>query len=296
MEQKRYYLQTNSKDAGLAFSTMICLYVFISFLGQAIVGSIFERGTIGYTAICALFPTIAIGVVILYYWLYKNFSLKQLTGIKKTNPLWIILSVVLLCAMFFGFGFINGIVQTLIELAGLKTPSSKISITTISEVVIYTITLAVFPAVFEEIFFRGLMLNALSNAKKVCSITLVSICFALYHGSITQFFYQFLFGVGLCLLAIMSKSVIACICAHFLNNFLIILLEFFNVNINLNSALIIIMGLVFCGAFIFVTIKALSKQESVMTEKGHAKKFFLPFGVVGVLICALLILSNLLVA
>ncbi len=296
MKQKNNYLQMNSRDAGLAFVTMTCLYVFMSFLGQSIVASFFKSGTMGYIALCSLFPALAMGVVILYYWLYKRFSPVDLTGVKKTNPFWLILSVVLLVAMFFGFGCVNGAVEIFIKAIGLNTPNGSISILTVTDVVVYTVTLALIPAVFEEMFFRGLMLSATIGAKRVYSIILTSLCFAFYHGSLTQFFYQFLFGVGLAVLAIISKSVITCIVAHFLNNFAIILLEFLKVKIDLFSLEIIAVGLVFACAFILVAVKALKRQPCQQGEFGAVKKFFLPFGVFGILICSLLILGNLLVA
>lgn len=296
MEQKNFYFKTNSKHAGLAYATMICLYVFISFLGQAIVGSIFEQGTIGYTALCSIFPALAIGIVILYYWQYKRFSPTELTGIKKFNPVWLVLSFVLMIAMFLGFGFVNGLVEILIGALGLNTPKSSIKILTITDVAVYTLTLAILPAVFEEMFFRGLMLNAMSGIKRIYSIIIVSLSFALYHGSITQFFYQFIFGVGLCVLAVISKSVIACMLAHFLNNFLIILLEFFKIKIDLYNIAIIFIGLIFATVFIIVGIKCLKKERSCQDKSDRAKKFFFPFGVVGIFICILLILANLTVA
>ena len=286
----------NSKDAGLAYTTMIFLYVFISFLGQAIVSSFFERSTIEYIALCSFFPAVAIGVVVLYYWQYKNFNPKEFTGVKKTNPLWLIVSIVLLLAMFMGFGFVNGVIESLVQSIGLKSPTSSITILTVTDVVVYTITLAIIPAVFEEMFFRGLMLNAMSGVKRIYSALIVSLCFALYHGSLTQFFYQFIFGLGLCFLAIVSKSVIACMVAHFLNNFLIIILEYLKIKVDLYSTTVILIGLIFVALFVFIVIKTLKKEKGCQDKSDKINKFFFPFGVLGIFICALLILGNLTVA
>ena len=58
------------------------------------------------------------------------------------------------------------------------------------------LTIALLPAIFEELFFRGAILSVLSNKKKASSIFISAALFALVHGSLymipSSFFAHFI--------------------------------------------------------------------------------------------------------
>ena len=292
MEKKKEFLKLKSNDGGLAFALLMCLYVFAVFIGQSIAGAIAPAGSVTFYAICAIFPALVISVIIVYYCVYKKFNPLEVTGIKKFNPCWLLFSLVLFVGAFFGLGFINGLFQTFLESFGLKF-DNDIVIYGVGELVVYIIFIAIVPAVFEEMFFRGLLLNAFNGSKKVVAILLSSMCFALYHASAVQLFYQFLMGVGLALLALNAKSIIPCIVTHFLNNFVILLLTYFNVKINLYNALLIVGGVALLVVFVLFTVRNLVKNKTQSVEERPVVSFFLPFGVLGVAVCLLLVAISL---
>ena len=100
---------------------------------------------------------------------------------------------------------------------------------TLNRYIALSISLAVLPAIFEELFFRGILLNSLISGGKLFAVIVSSLCFAVYHCSITQLLYQFIFGIAFSLLALNSKSIFPCILTHFLNNFIILTAYYFKI-------------------------------------------------------------------
>ena len=82
------------------------------------------------------------------------------------------------------------------------------------------IIIAFFPAVFEEVFFRGALQNTLTKwwGKPILAITVSALLFSLIHLSIYLFISRFVLGFVLGLLFYQSKNIWVNIIAHFLNN------------------------------------------------------------------------------
>ncbi len=80
--------------------------------------------------------------------------------------------------------------------------------------------IAFFPAVFEELFFRGALQNLLVKWWKAPLVAIIfcSLIFSLIHGSIFLFLSRFILGLILGLLYHKSKNIWVNIIAHFLNN------------------------------------------------------------------------------
>ena len=174
--------------------------------------------------------------------------------------------------------------------------------------------MAVIPAIAEETFFRGAIAFGTSGAKLFAGAAFSGIIFALYHCSLSQLLYQFIYGAILYILAKKSGSVFPSAVAHFLNNFAVITLTFFGAEVNLFSPVLIASGiaaLMLAAALIFFidrkavrdTVergktaekatateagKSKTTKEAENEEKFSVKDFFLPFGAVGVLACVLM--------
>jgi membrane protease YdiL (CAAX protease family) len=75
----------------------------------------------------------------------------------------------------------------------------------------------VFPAVFEELTFRGILLGAYKDSPTT-GVFLSAAMFALMHMNIDQTFYTFFLGIVLAVLTLKSRSIIPAMILHFLNN------------------------------------------------------------------------------
>ncbi|MDR2090255.1 MAG: CPBP family intramembrane metalloprotease [Clostridiales bacterium] len=79
------------------------------------------------------------------------------------------------------------------------------------------VTGCLFPAIFEEFTFRGILLGAYKDSPKV-GVILSAAMFSLMHMNIDQTFYTFFIGVILAVLTLKSRSIIPAMTFHFLNN------------------------------------------------------------------------------
>ena len=153
---------------------------------------------------------------------------------------------------------------------------------------------ALLPAVTEEIFFRGLILNSFKGVKNLAvAVVLSGLCFALYHVNFTQFFYQFIYGVMLALLVAVSGSVIPAIFAHFINNLAVILFTYFAVEINLFNPLFISLGIIVTVLSALALIFLNKKKSAEKSEKTDGVGKFILFAAVGGAFCLLLAIGNL---
>ncbi len=81
------------------------------------------------------------------------------------------------------------------------------------------IAIALFPAVCEELFFRGFLQQSLRSVMNVhVAVMVTAFIFSLVHGQIYGFFSRWLLGVALGYLVIYANSLWPAILAHFLYN------------------------------------------------------------------------------
>ncbi len=77
---------------------------------------------------------------------------------------------------------------------------------------------AVIPAIFEELFFRGATMSVLSKEKTAAAIFISATLFALVHGSMYLIFSSFFAGVVFGITVYLTDSIYASMLTHFINN------------------------------------------------------------------------------
>lgn len=114
--------------------------------------------------------------------------------------------------------------------------------------------------------------------------------FAVYHCSLSQFFYQLVFGFFLAALTLRAGNVFPAVISHFLNNFAVLSFNYFNVAIDFYSIAFILSGLTFLAAFSFILM--IFKTGGTKKVKGETLSAFFPFGILGVIVCALITVAG----
>ena len=244
------------KGALLGYCLMLIILVLVVAVGQSIlsaVGVTPESNT--FVAISGCFSIIAIIITLVIFCTSANTTIKGFLQEKRTNFIFYILAIVLSLSMFFGVGFLNTVVVNLLQKIGINTTSLTLNINSFASLVVFLVVYAILPAVFEELFFRKYMLSQMQGVGKVLSIILVSLAFALYHLSLAQFIYQFIYGVFLALLTSRSRSVLPATLAHFVNNASIIVMQYLSIQINLFAPVTIAIGLALLVVFVFGVLK-----------------------------------------
>lgn len=282
------------KQGGLSFSFLMAFYVIITFFVQTILLLVTKNTSVLYLAICSTLSSLAILGVIIYQCKIKKQTLKVLS-VNKFSLKSLIPTLLLCVGMFLGLGFVNIKFSEIMGKLGVNVSQPTIPLNNIWQFLLFTITLAILPAIFEEVFFRGLLLNSLKGHGTITKVVTVGICFALYHCNLGQFVYQFIYGVAFCLLALYAKSTLPCIIAHFINNFVIILFEYLGIYIDLFNPILIAIGIVALIGFIVFTcvLNQIKEKSSKQENQRKMTDFYVRYGLLGVFICVLMIVTSL---
>lgn len=119
------------------------------------------------------------------------------------------------------------------EAVGISLPANQLDGLSIENAVLMLLFVAVVPAVFEELFFRGAVLSSLQPVGGfVFSIALSSVLFFIAHGSYYYVLSVLYSGVCFSLLVYMTNSVFSSMAVHFLNNVLSYLLMIFSTRLS----------------------------------------------------------------
>lgn len=284
----------------IAFFAMMTTYVIISLIGQTLLQAFGVTGGAAFYTVCSLFSVVAMKIVFCLLGFARKKKMTPCVYLRKFDPVYLIFALILAAGMMYGLGFVNGVVANIMTEFGINASGVNPPLDNVGQFIAFSFLLAVLPALEEEIFFRGLILDSVYCGKArgfrtVYAVFTVSLCFALYHGSLTQFFYQLIYGVFLALLTLKSGSIIPAIAAHFANNFSVLAFSFFNVNVDLKNPFLIITGIALLVLFVaFISLykkgeKEFSGEENTVSS---LKSFWLPYGLLGALICVALIIGS----
>lgn len=283
---------------GAIYSAAVCLYVFISLIISLIIQGAGMTGDaasyLGY-----LCSPIAIAIALALAFKFLKMPVRAAAPLR-CSPKYYLISVLAIFGLLFAVSPVNSLFVRLMEFMGYVPAQSTVPSLEGGGMVGAIIVIALLPAVFEELIFRGAVLyNANNGAGTVRTIFLTAFVFALYHGSAEQTIYQFVCGCIFALLALKSGSVLPSMLAHFINNALIILLT----GLSLVDAggyvampqwafilVTVLAALAFIGALVWLI---LDKKPLVHKKEGEVKNFFL-WGAVGIFIMCLVWLLTLL--
>ena len=106
--------------------------------------------------------------------------------------------------------FTPNVVETALEPVMGETPYAMM-----------VVGMVICPAVFEELYSRGIMLSAFkTSGRRLAAILFTALCFALPHGNLNQFAYGFVAGLFMCVVVEATDSVLTSMAMHFVTNFI----------------------------------------------------------------------------
>lgn len=141
------------------------------------------------------------------------------------------------------------------------------------------IAFALLPAMTEEFLFRGIILTEYSSQGMMCAVIMSSLMFAMSHFSFVRFPIYFFSGLLLAAVTLATRSVIASIIVHTINNIFVLFFEDFVLYIagrqNINSVLFIF--ILACAAFISAIVMAFEASSIYRTYgKDNVESDYLP--------------------
>ena len=152
-------------------------------------------------------------------------------GFKKLKLLPIIISLLIGILCYVLNTFVASFFSNIISFLGYeKSPSFSVLSSSgdysILAFLLQVVSIAILPAICEEMAHRGLLLRGLSTLGLMQALIISSILFGLMHLNINQFFFATVLGFMIGLTVVISKNIFPAIIIHFTNNFLSVYLVF----------------------------------------------------------------------
>lgn len=284
---------TQASASGIAFSLASVLPIVLSVIFVIAVGTGGYAQTDWYLYVSYLLPQLGFAITAIWFLFYTKTPIKNVVKSQKCSPRYFVIALLLQVGLFF-LSELNALFLSFLgnfgyEDVGITLPSMEGF-----GFVGVLLVVAVAPAIFEEIMFRGILLSGLKSFGKVGSILLCGALFALYHQNPAQTLYQFCCGVAFALVVLRSGSVLPTVLSHFFNNALILMLTKFGVEsfagslfalILIASPICLIASLIWL--FSFDKKEEDEKEQAVAIDKTERKRFFI-YASVGLAICVLM--------
>lgn len=175
---------------------------------------------VGYLP-CILADIIAIVICILFF---KTRIKEYILFKKDLSPAFLISG----SFASIGIGMVSSIIFLIYSMIfnshGIEIPSPDFSIpqNTIYLVLFFSYTCIIAP-LFEEIIFRGYILNSMRKYGNIVAVIVSSIFFSMFHFNLVQFINPIFMGIMLSFIVIKSESILPSIIVHVFNNTLAML-------------------------------------------------------------------------
>ena len=226
---------TQAKASGVAYSASVMVLLALSMLASIVMGAagltVKENAPKPnwYIYLNYLLPQISLFLVAVIYFAWLKRPAKQALKEQKCHPKYFLLAVLLQVGLL-SLGTLNDAFLRFLERFGYQNTSLLLPNLNGFGLVATIVCVALLPAVFEEIFFRGILLKGLRSFGVIGAVFLCGALFSLYHQNPVQTVYQFACGLAFAFMAIKAGSILPTVLSHFLNNTLIILLTKFGIN------------------------------------------------------------------
>jgi len=259
----------------LIFSLLFLFFQLLLVVFAAIYGYGFINDNFYVISLISEFLLILLPVLI--YCIYHRLNIKETFRFKSPGMMPVILIVLSSVPAYFVALFLNNIVAYLLQFIG-KLPEQSIPIpSTVSELFIGILIIAVSPALCEEMLHRGLMLRAYERRGSYKAVFFTAIFFGLFHFDLTNLVGPIFLGLMIGYFVIRTNSIFAGMLAHFLNNAIAEVLQYISRNSipDVKSTAISpqdlvylgiygVIGLLFLSLFIILLKKATVKNEVLL--------------------------------
>lgn len=186
---------------------------------------------------------------------------------------------------------LNGLFLQFLELFGYVSPDINLPSLDGFGFVGVLIVVAVLPAIFEEIIFRGFLLKGMKSFGTLGAVFVCGGLFALYHQNPAQTIYQFCCGAAFAWVAIRAGSILPTVVSHFLNNAYILVMTKLGVEAFPTPVYILLLVLEIISFIAAMVLLFLDKKpENGEKDREKQKRFWL-YALPGIALSAVLWLS-----
>ena len=137
------------------------------------------------------------------------------------------LSVIGAVGMCMFANILNSLLQSLFYQMGADIPAApQLMVHTPTSLIINLVTIAVLPALLEEMIYRGYILRTLRAYGDGFAVLISAMLFSLMHGNLRQIPFAFIVGLFLGFLYVQTNNIWIPIVVHFINNGISIVMEY----------------------------------------------------------------------
>ena len=287
---------TEEKKSGLVYSAAVAAAVLLSFVLLIVVSAAgytdsaqYENAE-WYRYVSFLLAPVGFAAVGAIYFFKTKTPVREVAG--KCRFKYFVLAVTLQVGLL-SLAQVNTLFLEFLGRFGYKSPEIRLPSLNGAGLFGVLLTVAVLPAVFEELIFRGLLLKGLKNFGTVAAVLLCGALFSLYHQNPAQTIYQFLCGAAFALVAVKAGSILPTVLSHFLNNAFIIVMEKVSggeIPRSVQIPLLAFSALCLAGSLAYLIFFDKKSASAKGKEKADKKGFFL-CAALGIVVCAVVWLS-----
>lgn len=281
------------KESGIGYSLAAVLPLFVMFLVGSVYASVVGDGyevTQVYKYLAYLVPQLCFAVAVFIWFKRTKQPFRQ--ACRGCKWYYFPIAILLQFGLLFSLNYVNEWFIRFLELFGYTQSESALPDLTGWNLLPAVIVIALLPALFEEMIFRGIISRSMHGAGWGTAAT-VLVCgalFSLFHANPEQTLYQFACGMCFTLVALRSGSVLPTMIAHFLNNAVILALTSFGYGSEwvfppaADIAIYICSAVCLAGTLVFLIFFDRNNGQKGGAKQG--KTFFLA-AAVGILVCAI---------
>lgn len=194
--------------------------------------------SLAYNIVTCLVSPLAFCIAFFAFNKVKKISCKAAKVDFKIGTWNMIICFVVSLVCFFGCMYFIGGIDHLLELGGYKLSGITLPVDNAGWLVLSIILLAALPAIFEELIFRGVLLNSLRDGLgDIPALFMSAFLFAIMHGSIQQLVYPLILGIVLGWIAMRTGSTFSSMLVHFLNNTITLVINYFTIRNELDMSI-----------------------------------------------------------
>lgn len=158
------------------------------------------------------------------------------------------------------------------------------------------LSIAICPAIAEEIMYRGVIQGAYMKVSVLYSILFSALAFAFMHFSLSAMMYAFLYGCIFAFVRIFTNNVVYTICMHFIFNLINVGIVYINDNgirhiSHINSHIYIMLVLailssVICGVLLIILRR--TSEKNIENNTYSIKEFLTKENIIAYVTCILI--------
>lgn len=211
MENKKILL------ANILLLAALSLFIFIPIIASVLLGINVERDGNTSLIISGAASILALGGISLLYCKITKRSFKTVMVIKKISIKQVI---AIMFATVGTYIFAIGINALSMKLFPIVQEDSKVitDLLSNSSTLVGLVAVVMIPAFFEEIFFRGIFLDAYEGMNRKLKYFIITAVFASFHGNLMQIIYVMFLGLILLKIREYTGSILGSMILHGLNN------------------------------------------------------------------------------